>query len=77
MAKDLMMSLPGDTIESKSNEFKACSCGCQPTFKKTTSTPIDPNKRTSTVSQAIQSIAAGNVDKRVSLTVSPKTYQRD
>ena len=77
MAKDLMMSLPGDTIESKSNEFKACSCGCQPTFKKTTSTPRDPNKRTSTVSQAIQSIAAGNVDKRVSLTVSPKTYQRD
>lgn len=59
-----------------SNEYKSCLCGCLSTFKKSSNT-LDNNTRISTTTAKYQSIAAGNVDKRVALTVSPKTYQRD
>ena len=62
---------------SSTNEEKATACSCQPVVTK--SNPFPPLKDiTSPIhSSSTQSIAHGNVDKRVSLTVSPKTYQRD
>jgi len=75
----------GDVVvsvgSSMSNETKAEMCKCQSTV-----TSIDGNgspskpKIPKTYVTGIQnkdSIAYGNVDKRVALTVSPKTYQRD
>ena len=64
-----------------SNAQKANKVGCPCQLQKVStpqvSAPKNPNTRTSTVTQTVQSIAHGNVDKRVALTVSPKTYQRD
>lgn len=63
---------------SESNASKATASGsqqvCKPQKPKDTSELIDTQYIDP---KEAQSIAYGNVDKRVSLTVSPKTYERD
>lgn len=57
-----------------------CVCGEKLGNQNTTkvaSSPLSNVRTTTTDPISFQSIAAGNVDKRVALTVAPKTYQRD
>ena len=66
-----------------SNAEKSTMCGCSPIINKISDgitsklSPIKPSNINVTGIQDKDSIAYGNVDKRVALTVSPKTYQRD
>ena len=61
------------------NETKAALCGICQTSKKTGSSKpslLDISEHLGNA-DPVQSISHGNVDKRVSLTVSPKKYDRD
>ena len=66
---------------STTNETKSTMCGCAQTVKKLVSGSSNTGSSTPSVNvtgiQDKASIAYGNVDKRISLTVSPKTFQRD
>lgn len=64
-----------------SNEQKSAMCNkiCNTVTKTTDNTPSPLKDISSPITKPVNtsSIAFGNVDKRVALTVSPKTYQRD
>lgn len=78
MAEEKIIVEPGTGMSNQDKSNKSGSDPvCKPLYpKEGTVIPSYSNPVKTPIANA-QSIAYGNVDKRVSLTVSPKTYQRD